>query len=114
MPRSIPAQPQVVFRVVGGPARNVAITRFDFRQELASEDRFQVLMTVHNYTDAPVAVPASVSLDGRVRCSRVPSSSRRMASTLSFFRSLAVRSDRRSRASRLTTTWRPTTRPLRQ
>ena len=61
-----PGSPQVVFRVVGGPARNVAITRFDFRQELASDDRFQVLMTVRNYTDAPVVVPASVSLDGRV------------------------------------------------
>lgn len=58
-----PGSPQVVFRVVGGPARNVAITRFDFRQELASEDRFQVLMTVRNYTDAPVEVPASASLD---------------------------------------------------
>ena len=58
-----PGSPQVVFRVVGRPARNVAITRFDFRQELASDDRFQVLMTVRNFTDAPVAVPASVSLD---------------------------------------------------
>ncbi len=61
-----PGSPQVVFRVVGGPARNVAITRFDFRQELASDDRFQVLMTVRNYTDAAVVVPASVSLGGRV------------------------------------------------
>lgn len=61
-----PGSPQVVFRVVGGPARNVAITRFDFRQELASDERFQVLMTVRNYTDAPVVVPASVSLDDRV------------------------------------------------
>ena len=61
-----PGSPQVVFRVVGGPARNVAITRFDFRQELAAEDRFQVLMTVRNYTDAAVVVPASVSLDERV------------------------------------------------
>lgn len=61
-----PGSPQVVYRVVGEPARNVAITRFDFRQELASEDRFQVLMTVRNYTDAPVVVPASVSLDDRV------------------------------------------------
>jgi hypothetical protein len=61
-----PGSPQVVFRVVGGPARNVAITRFDFRQELAAEDRFQVLMTVRNYTDTPVTVPASVSLDDRM------------------------------------------------
>ena len=61
-----PGSPQVVFRVVGEPARNVAITRFDFRQELASAERYQVLMTVRNYTDAPVVVPASVSLDDRV------------------------------------------------
>jgi hypothetical protein len=65
-PEVDPGSPQVVFRVVGGPARNVAITRFDFRQELAGEDRFQVLMTVRNYTDAPVKVPATASLDGRV------------------------------------------------
>jgi Ca-activated chloride channel family protein len=61
-----PGSPQVEFRVVGGPARNVAITRFDFRQELSGEDRFQVLMTVKNYTDAPVVAPASASLDGRM------------------------------------------------
>ena len=65
-PDADPGSPQVVFRVVGRPARNVAITRFDFRQERASEDRFQVLMTVRNYTDAPVTVPASATLDGRV------------------------------------------------
>jgi hypothetical protein len=61
-----PGSPQVVLRVVGRPARNVAITRFDLRQERASEDRFQVLMTVRNYSDAPVMVPASASLDDRV------------------------------------------------
>ena len=61
-----PGSPQVGFRVVGEPARNVAITRFEFRQELANEDRFQMLMTVRNYTDAPVVVPASVRLDDRV------------------------------------------------
>jgi len=61
-----PGSPQVEFRMVGGPARNAAITRFDFRQELSGEDRFQVLMTVKNYTDAPVVAPASASLDGRV------------------------------------------------
>jgi hypothetical protein len=61
-----PGSPQVVFRIVGAPGRNVAITRFDFRQEITSEDRFQVLMTVRNYTDAPVAVPASISVDDQV------------------------------------------------
>jgi hypothetical protein len=58
-----PRSPQVQFRIVGAPARNVAITRFDVRQELSVEDRFQVLLTVHNYTGQTVVVPASVTLD---------------------------------------------------
>lgn len=79
-----PGSPQVVFRVVGGPARNVAITRFDFRQELAAEDRFQMLMTVRNYTDAPVVVPASVSLDDRVLFRRSLALAARAQETLVF------------------------------
>lgn len=64
-PQEDPRSPQVVFRLVGAPARNIAITRFDLRQEHAADDRFQVLLTVRNFTDAPAAVPASASLDGR-------------------------------------------------
>ncbi len=60
-----PGSPQVTIRTVGGPARNIAITRFDLRQEPADKARFQVLMTVRNYTDAAVVVPASASLNGR-------------------------------------------------
>lgn len=77
-----PGSPQLVFRVVGGPARNVAITRFDFRQELAADDRFQVLLTVRNYTDAPIAVPATVSLDDRVLFKRSLSLAARAEETL--------------------------------
>ena len=65
-----PGSPRVVFRIVGKEARNVAITRFDIRQELAGEDRYQVLMTVRNYTDAPMTVPASASLDGKTLFTR--------------------------------------------
>jgi hypothetical protein len=89
-----PGSPQVVFRVVGGPARNVAITRFDFRQELAAEDRFQVLMTVRNYTDTTVAVPASVSLMTAC-CSDGLSCSRRVRKRPWFFHSPAGPGDRR-------------------
>jgi hypothetical protein len=64
-PEVDPGSPDVVFRVVGGPARNVAITHFDLRQEHGAEDRFQVLLGVRNYTDAPITVPANASLDGR-------------------------------------------------
>lgn len=49
----------------GKDAKNLAITRFDFRSERGSEDRFQVLLTVRNYTDAPVTVPTSVTLERR-------------------------------------------------
>ncbi len=65
-----PGSPQVVLRVVGGNARNVAITRFDLRQEPGREDRFQVLLAVRNYTDTPVAVPAAVSLNGNALFAR--------------------------------------------
>lgn len=64
-PEVDPASPQVAFRIVGDRAKNVAITRFDLRQEPGGEDRFQALMTLRNYTDAPVVAPASVSLEGR-------------------------------------------------
>ncbi len=64
-PEVDPGSPKVILRVVGTPARNVAITRFDLRQEHGVEDRFQVLLAVRNYTDAPLVVPASVTLEGR-------------------------------------------------
>ena len=61
-----PGSPQVVFRVVGRAARNVAIVRFDLRQEPAGADRFQVLLAVRNYTATPATVPASVRLREQV------------------------------------------------
>jgi hypothetical protein len=54
------------FLFVGTPAKNIAITRFDLRQEPGSDDRFQALLALRNYTDAPVRVPASVTLEDRV------------------------------------------------
>lgn len=65
-PEVDPGSPPVAFRIVGDRAKNVAITRFDLRQEPGGDDRFQALMTLRNYTDAPVVVPASVTLEGRV------------------------------------------------
>ena len=50
---------------VGGDARNVAITRFDFRTEPDREDRFQVLLSIHNYTDTALTIPTSVMLERR-------------------------------------------------
>lgn len=61
-----PGSPQVTFRIVGERAKNAAITRFDLRQESAGEDRFQALLGLRNYTDVPMTVQASVTLEGRV------------------------------------------------
>jgi hypothetical protein len=77
-----PGSPDVVFRVVGAPARNVAITRFDLRQERGVEDRFQVLLGVRNYTDAPAKVPATASLDGRELFTRTLEVAPRASQTL--------------------------------
>ncbi|MGI9334101.1 MAG: VWA domain-containing protein [Gammaproteobacteria bacterium] len=55
---------------VGEPARNVAITRFDVRPEVGAGDRFQVLLTVRNYTDEEMVVPASVTLDRKTLLER--------------------------------------------
>lgn len=65
-----PGSPLVEYRIVGAPARNVGITRFDVRRERASDERFQVLLTVRNFGDAPALVPASATLDGRPLFSR--------------------------------------------
>ncbi len=56
------ATPQIDYRLLGSGGHNVAITRFDFRPEVGSGDRFQALLTVHNYTQQPFTVPATVTL----------------------------------------------------
>ena len=57
--------PQIEYRFIGKPASNIAITRFDFRPEIGAIERFQVLVTVRNYTDEATSVPVTVMLDGR-------------------------------------------------
>jgi len=53
---------QIEYRVVGDRGRNVAITRFDIRPEVGTEDRYQVLLALRNYTDERLNVPATVSI----------------------------------------------------
>ena len=50
---------------LGANARNVAITRFDFRTEPGRADRFQVLLSLRNYTDASLTLPTSIMLERR-------------------------------------------------
>ena len=57
------AGPSIEHRIFAGSGRNVAITRFDVRPDVGATDRFQMLLTVKNYTDAQVTVPATVFLD---------------------------------------------------
>ena len=53
----------VEYHVVGSGGRNVAITRFDLRREPGSGDRFQLLLSIRNYTGDAQSVPARVRLD---------------------------------------------------
>ena len=54
---------RVEYRRVGGPQRNVAITRFDIRPEIGMDHRFQVLVTLQNYTGDALDLPVSVTLE---------------------------------------------------
>ena len=60
--------PLIEYRTVGNVtvSRNVAITRFDFRPEIGTEDRFQMLLAVRNYTEQEITVPARVTLNRRL------------------------------------------------
>ena len=63
--------PQIRIHRIGKPARNIAITRFDVRREIGSDVRYQVLLTVRNYTNEAVRVPTTVSHDDKVLLERV-------------------------------------------
>ena len=54
----------------GRVPRNVAITRFDFRPEIGSRERYQLLLRLRNYNAAATSVPVTVSLEGRVLLQR--------------------------------------------
>ena len=43
--------------------RNAAITQFDFRPEIGSEERFQMLLTVRNYSQDALTLPTTVTLN---------------------------------------------------
>ena len=58
------ARVQIALTNVAEPGPNVAITRFDVRREIGSEERYQVLLTVRNYTGGALSVPVTVSLEG--------------------------------------------------
>jgi hypothetical protein len=69
-PQAVPDSPRVVLHTIGAPARNLAITRFDIRPEPGGEERFQVLLTIRNYTDAALSVPTTVTLERRTLIER--------------------------------------------
>ena len=53
---------RIEFRLVAGGQHNVAITRFDFRPEIGVDDRFQVLVTIQNYSGEQLSIPLQVTL----------------------------------------------------
>ena len=59
------AGPGTEYHVVGSAGPNVAITRFDLRREPGTDDRFQILLAIRNYSAESLVVPARVRLDER-------------------------------------------------
>ena len=49
--------------LVTGGERNIGITKFEFRQELDFEDRYEIMVEVKNFTPNPVLCPIHLMLD---------------------------------------------------
>ncbi|MCP4751311.1 MAG: VWA domain-containing protein [Proteobacteria bacterium] len=54
--------PRIKPVMITGGKRNVGITRFYFRQELKSVDRFEVMLEVKNFNDVPVLCPIHLGI----------------------------------------------------
>lgn len=61
------ASPLIEYHIVGSntdsSSDNVALTRFDFRAEIGTEERFQMLLNIRNYGNETRDVPLSVTLN---------------------------------------------------
>lgn len=62
--------PATEFRLVGQAADNVAVTQFEFRRAIGHADRFEVLLTVHNYTEAAVNPPVRITMNRKTLVER--------------------------------------------
>jgi len=49
--------------LVSGGERNIGITKFEFRQELDFEDRYEIMVEVKNFNQNPVLCPIHLTLD---------------------------------------------------
>ncbi len=49
--------------VVAGGDKNIGITRFEFRQQLAAANRYEIMLEIRNFTDAEQTFPFRLSVD---------------------------------------------------
>ena len=49
--------------LVGGGNDNIGITRFEFRKEIGSNDRYEIMIELKNFTSASVTCPIQLSID---------------------------------------------------
>lgn len=49
-----------------GGEKNIGITKFELRQELQAQDRYEIMVEVKNFTPTPVLTPIQVWVDNRI------------------------------------------------
>lgn len=50
--------------LITGGTNNVGITKFEFRQELDSENAYEIMLELKNFNSHPILCPVHISLDG--------------------------------------------------
>jgi len=49
--------------IVGGENDNIGITRFEFREEMGRNDKYEIMIEIKNFNSAPVECPVQLSID---------------------------------------------------
>lgn len=57
--------PKIEPVLVSGGSKNVGITKFEFRQEIGYEDRYEILLEIKNFNRHPVICPIRLAFDGK-------------------------------------------------
>jgi hypothetical protein len=58
--------PKIKPVIVSGGNKNIGITNFEFRQEIARSDRYEIMLEVKNFNPAAMACPTRLSIDNTV------------------------------------------------
>jgi Ca-activated chloride channel family protein len=62
-PRLLQIHHKLVPILISGGEKNVGITKFEFRQEVDYQDRYEIMLEVKNFTSDPIDCPIRLSID---------------------------------------------------